>query len=338
SSLKLLVIIGFLYGLFEYPLAPFVSSNPLQPLVFPSYKLEPIAEDGGVPKYGKGLKDIVFLLFGIIVFSFVRQSFTLWVCKPFARWMGIKSEAKLSRFMEQGYAVFYFGCTTIAGLYVMSRTPTWWYDTKHFWIGYPHWRMNLDLKAYYLIQFSYWLQQALVLVLLLEKPRSDFYELIGHHIVTLWLIGWSYGINLNQIGCAVFVSMDWADTSLALAKCFNYLKYEMTANTLFVLFIGTWSYFRIYQNIRILISVWFEFDLIPAYAKQFTPHLGVWLTWWMKYQIFVPLFLLLCLNLCMYFLIWRIAFRTIFRGKSAEDEREEGESDDEEDLQEKKKK
>lgn len=25
----------------------------------------------------------------------------------------------------------------------------------------------------------------------LEKPRSDFTELVIHHVVTLWLVGWS---------------------------------------------------------------------------------------------------------------------------------------------------
>jgi len=47
------------------------------------------------------------------------------------------------------------------------------------------------MKSYYLIQFSYWFQQLLVLALRLEKPRKDFYELVGHHFVTLWLIGYS---------------------------------------------------------------------------------------------------------------------------------------------------
>ena len=36
---------------------------------------------------------------------------------------------------------------------------------------------------------------------------------------------------------------------------------------------------------------------------------GVWMVWWMKYQIFFPILLLLCLNLFWYFLILRIAFR-----------------------------
>jgi acyl-CoA-dependent ceramide synthase len=40
--------------------------------------------------------------------------------------------------------------------------------------------MKPDLKAYYLLQFAYWLQQLLVLSLGLEKPRTDFTELCLH--------------------------------------------------------------------------------------------------------------------------------------------------------------
>ena len=63
---------------------------------------------------------------------------------------------------------------------VMKGLPTWWYKTEQFWIGYPHWRMTTELKTYYLLQFAYWLQQMLVLVLRIEKPRSDFVELCIH--------------------------------------------------------------------------------------------------------------------------------------------------------------
>lgn len=62
----------------------------------------------------------------------------------------------------------------------MSGQPTWWYNTAAFWIDYPHWRMRSELKAYYLLQFAYWLQQLLVLALRLEKPRTDFTELCLH--------------------------------------------------------------------------------------------------------------------------------------------------------------
>lgn len=46
------------------------------------------------------------------------------------------------------------------------------------------------MKYYYLLQFAYWLQQYIILVLGLEKPRKDYTELVIHHMVTLWLIGY----------------------------------------------------------------------------------------------------------------------------------------------------
>jgi acyl-CoA-dependent ceramide synthase len=64
--------------------------------------------------------------------------------------------------------------------WVMKDLPIWWYQTAKLWEGYPHWRMSGKLKTYYLLQFSYWLQQMLVLVFRMEKPRPDFRELVIH--------------------------------------------------------------------------------------------------------------------------------------------------------------
>lgn len=46
-------------------------------------------------------------------------------------------------------------------------------------------------------------------------------------------------------------------------------------------------------------------------ANVWSPPDGVWLVWWMRYQIFAPLFLLQLLNLFWYFLIWRVAYRCV---------------------------
>ena len=50
--------------------------------------------------------------------------------------------------------------------------------------------MKPELKRYYLMQAAYWCQQFIVLALKLEKPRKDYNELIAHHLVTLWLVGY----------------------------------------------------------------------------------------------------------------------------------------------------
>lgn len=59
----------------------------------------------------------------------------------------------------------------------------------HNFTDYPHWDMKPELKRYYLMQAAFWIQQLFVLLLGLEKPRKDYYELVAHHFVTLWLVG-----------------------------------------------------------------------------------------------------------------------------------------------------
>ncbi|KDN47739.1 LAG1-domain-containing protein [Tilletiaria anomala UBC 951] len=335
ASLKITGVIVALWAVVSV-LAPH-RPNPFSRLLFISHRVpvtqvilaEPKAAlSGDTMRYQKGWYDLSFIAFYIIVFSFIRQSITLWVFKPFALWWGIKNETKQTRLMEQGYAFCYWGSFGLLGLYVMKSQDNWWYQLEHLWLKYPHWQMRPELKYYYLLQLSYWLQQAFVMLLRLEKPRKDYYELVAHHLVTLWLIGWSYLINMTMIGTTVFVCMDIPDTWLAMSKFVNYLGLDNITTPIFATFIAIWTYFRIYLSARTLWSVWFQFDLIPAHTREWNPAKGWWLAPWMRYQIFAPLFLLLLLNLFWYYLMWRIAMRTL-RG-IYKDEREEGEYEDEE--------
>ena len=83
---------------------------------------------------------------------------------------------------------------------------------------YPHRTHDAYLKAYYLLQASYWAQQAIVLCLQLEKPRKDFKELVAHHIVTLALIGLSYRFHFTYMGLAVYITHDISDFFLAVSN------------------------------------------------------------------------------------------------------------------------
>lgn len=343
SSLKIAAI--FVVGWVNWRLFTPHLANPFEPFLFLSHKV-PVAQvllqepkaalSGDTLRYQKGYLDLCFLVFYVIVFSLIRQSTTLYIFKPFARWWGIKSETKQIRLMEQGYSMLYWGSFGAFGLYVMSSQESWWFQLEHLWLKYPHWQMRPELKLYYLLQFSYWLQQALVMLLRLEKPRKDYYELIAHHLVTLWLIGWSYLINLTMIGTTVFVCMDIPDTFLALSKFLNYLALDNIASVTFAGFMAIWTYFRIYLSALTLWSVWHQFDLIPTHTREWNPDKGWWLAPWMRYQIFAPLFILLLLNIFWYYLMWRVIIR-ICRGV-VKDDREDGESDDEGQKEEEKKK
>ncbi|KAG9005768.1 hypothetical protein FRB94_001334, partial [Tulasnella sp. JGI-2019a] len=62
--------------------------------------------------YRKGYGDIAFLVYYVVVFSFLRQLLVLHVLRPLALRLGIRKERYVDRFAEQAYAIFYF---TISG-------------------------------------------------------------------------------------------------------------------------------------------------------------------------------------------------------------------------------
>jgi acyl-CoA-dependent ceramide synthase len=168
-------------------------------------------------QYGKGPWDIAFVSFYTIVLSCTREFIMQHFLRPLAIRAGLKSRAKQSRFMEQMYTAIYFGVLGPAGMYVMSRTPVWYFNTRGMYENFPHKTHEAIFKFYYLFQGAYWSQQALVLILGMEKPRKDFKELVAHHIVTLALIALSYRFHFTYMGLAVYITHDISDFFLAVS-------------------------------------------------------------------------------------------------------------------------
>lgn len=197
----------------RYPLEPYKIPNP-----FSSKYEEPVM-------YGKGPHDITFVAFYTVVLSFTREFLMQRVIRPMAIKAGMRGRAKQSRFMEQVYTAIYFAVFGPFGLYVMSRGPLWYFDTTAMFEGFPHRKHEAVFKAYYLLQASYWSQQAIVLMLQLEKPRKDFRELVGHHIITLALIGLSYRFHFAYMGIAVYITHDISDFFLAVSPLYLSLPF-----------------------------------------------------------------------------------------------------------------
>ncbi|QRW08353.1 TLC domain protein [Ceratobasidium sp. AG-Ba] len=323
SSFRLMILPILLW--FNWHIIGSSPKNPFSPLLFISNPVK--TTPTGQVQYAKSYADLAFIGYYIVVFSFIRQFTHAYVLHPLARRLGLYG-SKEERFVEQAYSFLYYGSMGIFGLFVMRELPTWWYKTEHFWLEYPHWEMNKLMKTYYLLQTAYWTQQLFVLVLKIEKPRKDYTELVIHHVVTIWLIGWSYLINLTWIGNAVFVTMDWSDVFLALAKMLNYLDMEISKSIAFTWFALVWTYTRHYLNLRIIWSVWHEFWLIRPENQMWDTARGVWLAPWMRYQVFAPLVALQAVNLFWYWNIWRIIITTIVFKKDLDDDRSEHGDDD----------
>ncbi|KAJ2894831.1 hypothetical protein MKZ38_007196 [Zalerion maritima] len=322
-----LVILSVFMAL--YALNP-TEDNPISHFIFLSYKLPPSpdATPDAPPQYGKGKWDFALVAFYTVVLSFTREFVMQELLRPLARYSGLKSRGKQARFMEQMYTAVYFGLLGPAGIYVMSRTPVWYFNTTGMYENFPHKTHEAIFKFYYLFQAAYWAQQAIVLVLGMEKPRKDFNELVAHHIVSLSLIGLSYRFHFTYMGLAVYITHDVSDFFLATSKTLNYVDHFLV-EPYFFLFMCVWVYSRHYLNLRIITSMFYGFKTIGPYELN-------WETEQYKCDLsfFISLGLLSSLqilNMFWFFYIVRIAYRFMV-DRTATDDRSETDHSDLEEL------
>ena len=203
---------------FLYLLNP-TTSNPFHSALFLSYPMpsKPTDDPSARTEYGKGYLDFAFVAFYTVLLSFTREFIMQRALRPLALRWGIITRAKQARFMEQAYTAIYFAIFGPFGLYVMYHSDLWYFRTEPMYETFPN-RQHVGIfKVYYLLQASYWLQQGIVLLLMLEKPRKDFKELVAHHIITLALIGLSYRFHFANMGIAVYITHDISDFFLAVS-------------------------------------------------------------------------------------------------------------------------
>ena len=303
--------------------------NPLHKAIFLSYNKGP-AYPGGPDRYAKGKADIAFVAFYTIVLSFTREFLMQKLIRPMAIYCGVKKRAKQARFMEQVYTAMYFAVFGPFGLYVMRNAEggkLWYFATTPMFEDFPHRSHEGIFKAYYLLQASYWTQQAIVQLLQLEKPRKDFKELVLHHVVTLALIGLSYRFHFARMGIAVFITHDISDFFLATSKTLNYLD-SFIVGPYFALFAGIWIYTRHYINLCILYATLTEFRTVGPYELNWeTEQYKCWIS---QVITFALLASLQAVNLFWLYLIVRIAKNYVFNTEWADERSDNDETGDEE--------
>jgi very-long-chain ceramide synthase len=96
----------------------------------------------------------------------------------------------------------------------MFKSP-YWFDTTHFWKGYPHVEMSSLFKWYYLLQLAFCIQQVIALHI---EDQEDYLETLIHHMVAALLICCSYLMNLTRVGNAVLCTMDFSDILLPVSQ------------------------------------------------------------------------------------------------------------------------
>ncbi|PIA18931.1 longevity assurance proteins LAG1/LAC1 [Coemansia reversa NRRL 1564] len=275
-------------------------------------------------RYYRGARDLYFILHWTVVFTYIRVIVMNRLLVPFARWYGVKSARKLTRFGEQGWLTIYYTLSNSAGLYVMYNGPHWM-NTKGFWEGYPegHRQMTALMKSYYLVQMGFWFQQ--IFVLMIEERRKDFVAMFIHHVVTYNLLGWSLYMNFTRIGNAILCCMDSSDIFLSGTKCLRYLKMDKLSVVGFTTFMLSWIYTRHYLYIKIMLSIIYE-------SRQYIsddiwdPAKGAYYNANVQLAFTILLGILQLLLIYWFALVLRIVYRIIFLG-NLEDNRSDSEDD-----------
>jgi acyl-CoA-dependent ceramide synthase len=65
------------------------------------------------------------------------------------------------------------------------------------------------VKAYVMVQWSFWIQQ--ILVVNIEDRRKDHWQMLTHHFVTVTLVSASYAYNQTRVGSLILWLMDVID-------------------------------------------------------------------------------------------------------------------------------
>lgn len=313
----MILLIVFGVYIFADPRSHFHSL--IRAMIEVSYPIE------GTDQYGKGINDFYFVGFYALLFTFTREFLMCCVLRPFAHYCGFQKEGRVRRVMEQFYSLIYYGILGPFGLWIMYNSPMWFFKTLPFYENFPHKTHDFWFKIYYLGQAAFWVQQSVVLMLGLEKPRKDFVELVLHHIVTIALIWTSYRFHFTYMGLEVFITMDVSDFFLSLSKLSNYFDSSATI-PLLVIFVFVWTYLRHYINLKILWSVLTTFKTVGPYEVN-------WVTQQYKCYISQPIVFgllaaLQSVNAYWLFLILRIMWRYLV-GNGVKDDRSDDEGEDE---------
>jgi hypothetical protein len=108
-----------------------------------------------------------------------------------------RREKTLARFESAGWEALWYSCSCMYGLHVYQQEEWSCWPTTNFWAGWPIQSFEPRFRFYYLIGLAFY-TQALLSLLLLDKPRSDFWEYLIHHLVTIFLLSVSFYTRIHR--------------------------------------------------------------------------------------------------------------------------------------------
>lgn len=253
---------------------------------------------------------------------YVYQNVSIWLMSkgntPLK--MNKATRAKISKITESMWKLTYYASVEFCLLAITYHEP-WFKDITGYFRGWPDQELKFSLELLYMCQCGFYIY-SIAALLLWETRRKDFSVMMSHHIITVFLIGYSYITRFFRIGSVVLAVHDASDVFLEGAKILKYSGKELGASVLFGMFAMSWLILRL-----VIFPFWViratSIHLLDALRPSEAFDMGV-------YYIFNTLLLnLLVFHIYWWILIFNMIMRQLKnRGQLGEDIRSDSEDED----------
>ncbi|CAD6187242.1 unnamed protein product [Caenorhabditis auriculariae] len=243
-------------------------------------------------------------------FIFVPLAFFLQKTAAETRVELMEREKKFRRMSECMFRCMYYALAFLYGICVISQQE-YAYDLKECWRNWPLHPVPQTLAWYYMTQGGFYIS-LIISMTWLDAARSDHYQMLAHHFITLSLITISWSMNMVRVGSLVLLSHDAVDILIDLAKIFRYAGNEKALMYTFICVLVVWVLTRlVYYPFWVLNSVWFDApSLIQAdYSWLNVTELPV-----VPRIIMVLLSLLLVLHIFWTYILFKVAYESAHDG------------------------
>jgi len=171
----------------------------------------------------------------------------------------------MRKFADQCWQLAIHVSMTVSIMYIftdlgLTNPEAWyWVDIERVWAAEPLYDLEMPpIKIFYLVQLAIWVYTCFSHIFL-EASHKDYYEMLGHHVATIFLVFVSYNSGFLLSGATILLIHDCSDIPIDLLKTANYLMYDMETisipitEVIFVTNLITWAICRLYILPRYII-------------------------------------------------------------------------------------
>ena len=133
-------------------------------------------------------------------------------------------ERQATKANETAWATTQFIFLFWYGLWALWDKPYLWQPSLS-WLNYPDHPISTDVFWYYQLEMGYYLAQIVFHFVDSARYRSDFWQMLLHHVTTLFLIVFSWTANFCRIGVLIMLLHDIADAYLQVSYDFTCIFY-----------------------------------------------------------------------------------------------------------------